>query len=383
MVSSAGNPHKSDDDLKLMLEKLEFIKTAKIFRRWRGSFLNRFEIFLEEDNIVNAQGAYEQFSHSMEAFANQVKKVEAYIESGDLTADRYFSSVKARNCLNEMSKMMASVIEEKDALIPSTVSMENDSGYNKFHMGAVLIRDNFEEYGRLTYYGESLQHMRKVTLAEIIDKQILEQMDNYGAKLKKFCDVMADLGLYEVMLKCREFACVEDNKDDLIFLDLKTGGIGELDRAACLGKRVITSTHKDQEGNEIFEESVLDDDGKAKLLKIIRQNPRLGLGFGNSLNSFQEESLATENAEVIRSMWGVTLRKTPRNKKGEEFIFLCQKTGVFGELSRKTCLEVAIITEVKDENGEAKVCESQLEFDERASLLEQIRSLLDLGVLEQ
>jgi hypothetical protein len=79
----------------------------------------------------------------------------------------------------------------------------------------------------------------------------------------------------------------------------------------------------------------------------------------------------------------VTLRKTPRNKKGEEFIFLCQKTGVFGELSRKTCLEVAIITEVKDENGEAKVCESQLEFDERASLLEQIRSLLDLGVLEQ
>ena len=63
-------------------------------------------------------------------------------------------------------------------------------------MGAILIRDNFKEYGKLTNCRDVLHEMRTQSLNDVADKQILEEMDNFAIKLQKFCDVMADLGLF-------------------------------------------------------------------------------------------------------------------------------------------------------------------------------------------
>jgi hypothetical protein len=52
---------KIDAGLKEMLEKLDFVKSARAFKRWRSSFLAKFESFLEESNIAVAQAAYEAF----------------------------------------------------------------------------------------------------------------------------------------------------------------------------------------------------------------------------------------------------------------------------------------------------------------------------------
>ena len=95
-----------------------------------------------------------------------------------------------------MNKNLTLIIDEQDALIPQTNQIEKKCGYNKFHMGAILIRDNFKEYGKLTNCRDTLQEMRTQSLNDVADKQILEEMDNFAIKLQKFCDVMADLGLF-------------------------------------------------------------------------------------------------------------------------------------------------------------------------------------------
>lgn len=181
---SSTNILKSDPDLKDLLGQLDTIRTVKTFKRWKSSFLTRWHEFLEQANCDKAQGAYDDFSHSMAKFIQMLQEVDAFVTSGDLTTDR--TTVKARNSLNEMSKVLTRTIGEKDDLIPQTASLERQRGYNKFHMGAVLVRDNFGEYGRLCEAKEILKHMRGESLNEVADKQILEEMDNFTVKLQKF-----------------------------------------------------------------------------------------------------------------------------------------------------------------------------------------------------
>jgi hypothetical protein len=375
--SVQGNPLKFDPELKALLDKIDFVKTYKAFTRWRGSFLNRFEAFLEEDGIQHADRAYRDFSKSMEAFVKDVSKVNEFIDRGELAVDNY--TVKARRGFAEMCKRMTQVIEEEDALIPSTGALEKKRGYNKFHMGSVLVRDSFEEYGRLAQCGDVLKHMRDVSLNQVADKQILEEMDNYRAKLQKFCDVMADLGLYEVMLKCREFAGEEDTQDDIIFLDLKTGGIGELDRGDVVEKKLLTFVAKTEDGKDVFSEACTDEESQDKLLKMIKQSNKLGLGFGIQNNTYEDEDVKADAARIA-NMWGVKLKKTEKNMKGEEFIFVDQKSGAFGELSRKMFIARGVLTEIKDENGKVVLGEAENDFEERSNLVETLRSVLKLGV---
>lgn len=189
---------KTDPELKEMLGQLEHVKTARTFQRWKSSFLTRWEEFLEQENIVSADYAYKEFAVNMEHFVKLISTVNAFVDAGDLTVNR--TTVKARNSLNEMSKVLTMVINEQDALIPQTAAFEKQRGYSKFHMGSVLVRDNFSEYGRLTESSTVLQHMRTQSLNQVADKQILEEMDNFTVKLQKFCDVMADLGLFGTLI---------------------------------------------------------------------------------------------------------------------------------------------------------------------------------------
>lgn len=371
------NPLKFDPELKALLEKLDFIKTGRSFKRWKGSFLSRFQSFLEEAGVDAAEKAYRDFSTDLNSFTKIVNKVEEFVEKGELQVDKY--TVKARNCLNEMSKTLTEIILKKDALIPQTNHMEKQRGYNKFHMGAVLVRDNFDEYGRLSACGDILKHMRKVSLQEFADKQLLEAMDQYGVTLQKFCDVMADLGIYEVMMKCLQFADDDDKDDDFVFLDLKTGGIGEVSRELCMSKKLINVIGQDEQGHDLYQEAAQDDENKEKLLKLMKDSKKLGLGFGQNDNQYAEESVNLD-AEKIKSMWGITLKKTPKNVKGEEFLFVDLKSGQYGELSRKLFIEHEVITEIKDEKGKFAIGEALQDFEERANMIESLRAALSLGI---
>jgi hypothetical protein len=185
------------------------------------------------------------------------------------------------------------------------------------------------------------------------------------------------------MLKCREFDVVEEgpNLDNLIFIDIKTLSFGELSRDDCLFHKVLTPRGVDANGQAVFAEIPTDDVAKDKLFKVVQDHPKLGFGSGKVNNTYNRDEVGISEMEKVQNMWGVKLKKTPKNVKGEEFIFIDQHTGTYGELSRAMCLERNLITETKDETTKKVIlAEAHSDIDDRAEIMERIRTLMKLGI---
>jgi hypothetical protein len=198
------NPIKEDPELQAILKQLNSVQRHE-FTRWRTSFLARYESFLDKSGTEIATKKYRHYSESVTALMRVIFKVEAFVRQRDLMPDK--STVKARHALSEMSKQITVVIEEQDALLPATGQMEKEIGYGKFIMGAVLVRDSFSDYRRLSMCVDSLENLHLV-LTNVANRQIMEEMERFGTKFQTFCDVVSDLGLRGTLEKCHEFVPV-------------------------------------------------------------------------------------------------------------------------------------------------------------------------------
>lgn len=189
------NPLKFDPELRDMVGQVGQIKKYSKFHRWKGSFLARFEQFLVQEGIDRASDAHTQFKSGMDIITHHVDNVESFVQRGDLTNDKV--TVKGRNSLNEMSKALTICCDVTEALIPSTGAEERRRGYNKFLIGAVLVRDGFAEYDRMRHLNDVLEYLGSEHLTDVADKQQHELFETYEHQFKRFCEIMEDLGLYE------------------------------------------------------------------------------------------------------------------------------------------------------------------------------------------
>jgi hypothetical protein len=264
------NPIQTDPQLKEMIERLDNVDSFRSFKMWRSSFLNRFETFLAEDGTAPAQTVYTEFRKSMGLFVKQVKAVQGFVEKGDISVDR--TTVKGRNSLNEMNKQLVEIIDEAQKLIPAKSAQERRRGYTKFHLGAILVRDGFKEHERMNMCSEILLRLKEDSLEGVADKQHLEEIINYDTALKRFRDILADLGLYEVMLKCWEYG---EQGEELIFIDLKTGTIGGVPIKMCI-ERGFIHTVKDEKGTHIaYKEAVTEDEDRNAILGLVKEALKL------------------------------------------------------------------------------------------------------------
>jgi hypothetical protein len=268
------NPLKVDEDLKGLLDKLLTVQSPRTFDRWRQQFLRLFESYLEQDGIDKAHKSNEDFTNETVLLASVVNKVQKNTETGALSKESV--TVKGRNSLNELNKVMTNCVNSLQRFVPSTRSEEKELGYSKFQMGAVLVRDGFTIYGRLSMISSIAKSLREGALAEVADKQILEMIDYFDLCFRRFCDLMADLGLYEFMLKAQQFAgMTEDGRDNLvIFVDLKTGSIGELHRDDCFKKGMLTLT-TDKNGRSVILEAAIDEEDRQDLIDMLKAKLKL------------------------------------------------------------------------------------------------------------
>lgn len=190
-----SNPLKFDSGLRNMIAEVENITKHYKFQRWKGSFLERFEQFLLKPGIEQAQEAHLEFKAGMDVISRHVDNVETFVKKGDLTNEKV--TVKGRNSLNEMCMELAKYCDETAALIPATSAEERKRGYNKYMVGAVLVRDGFTEYDRMKHLSDVLVYLSSEHLTEVADKQQHELFVTYANQFKKFCEIMEDLGLYE------------------------------------------------------------------------------------------------------------------------------------------------------------------------------------------
>lgn len=196
-MAQEGNPLKDDPTLRNQLIQLDRVKSRRKWEPWKRSFTKRFESFLDQSGVEKAQEAYEQLSRDMDRTVSLVQKCEEMNQMGALTNER--ATVKGRHALNEMVNDLVVRWGAIKEMVPGTGDEEEARGYNKFMLGAILVRDDFSEYERMEYVYDTIQIMGEDTLKEVADRVHIEQFANYQIQFQRFCDLLADLGLYEGM----------------------------------------------------------------------------------------------------------------------------------------------------------------------------------------
>jgi hypothetical protein len=198
-----NNPIKTDAELNILVHsKLEHISKYKTFTRWKGKFLQRFETFLYQKGMDPAQRQADALQVTLNKLCKQTSRVLQYIDQGDLTANR--KTVKASLSVNEMCNTLEQARVELEGLIPSGRE-EKRIGYTKFHLGAILIQQNFPQYVAMKHIEADLQSIAQKTINDVLDRQQHDCFNHYLKQVVRFCDIMADLDMYEIMKKCMQF----------------------------------------------------------------------------------------------------------------------------------------------------------------------------------
>ena len=208
------NPLKSDPELVGLLKRLDKIGKYKTFNRWKDKFLTRFDSLVFEGGMGPATANCDEFSATLKKTVKFADKVAGHNERGELSPQK--KSVKASLALSELANHLTTTVEKLDLLIPSTGKDEKQLGYTKFHLGAVLIRQGFHQYITMKAIEDAITAIGE-KIADVADKQQLELFQMYHKKFQRFCDIMADLNLYEIMMKCVQFAKapdVEESSDE-------------------------------------------------------------------------------------------------------------------------------------------------------------------------
>ncbi|KAL7576596.1 hypothetical protein ACA910_018083 [Epithemia clementina (nom. ined.)] len=201
-IITTTNPLRDDDVLPVLLEQLDSLQTHREFGHWKEAFLDRLEgQYLDPAGLTAAQQRYRQLGTYMGQLVTTVKALEQLQRRGKLNDQTV--SVKAHQTISKLNETMKLASTQLRQLIPGTADEVTTYGFSKFHMGAVLVRDHFGEYDRLYLCDQILRHLHR-TLASIVDHQVLDEMKRFGVQLENFCAIMADLGLYEAMVKCHQ-----------------------------------------------------------------------------------------------------------------------------------------------------------------------------------
>ena len=220
------NPLQSDPVLIDLLQKLNGVSTQDGFNRWKNDFLNRLQNVLDDDNNgdgndqqqpVSGGGArdedvqsawpyvamsYDNYRKRIDKFVSAVSKVNRHVSGGTLTHTKV--SVKARNSLSEIVKQCQGIDDELQVIAPRYSSEEKASGYNRFHLGYIFIKDDFIEYERMNKSLSTLRGLRQQVVNDVADKHLLAQLDEFEKSLERLhATIIIDMGIEGVLWKAR------------------------------------------------------------------------------------------------------------------------------------------------------------------------------------
>lgn len=145
----------------------------------------------------------------------------------------------------------------------------------------------------------------------------------------------------ECGIKAKSELTVEPQMDAIIFVDIKCGTLLAVDRELVIEKGALTPN----QGNKLdFNEAAKDSAARAHILRVMMESPTLGVNPQVVVSATEVDDYDMQEAESVKSKWGVSLKKREKNKKGEEFIFIDPKSGASGELSRQKYIDMKFIT---------------------------------------
>jgi hypothetical protein len=198
----AENPLQTDDKLKKLLEDVNSVKSDDAFHNWRKSFLVVYESYLDPDGVLNARDADGRLIIKLQGLAKTAFQVKALC--GDRSISLQQVTAEGRSGLTKLTTDMRDVEVAVGSFCPKTTKDQDAVGYDKFELGAVLIKDGFQAYEIMLTTRDFITKLRDGPLDGILDKNSLRIMEFYINGIQSFVDVMADLGLMGLMKKCME-----------------------------------------------------------------------------------------------------------------------------------------------------------------------------------
>eukprot|EP00536_Pseudo-nitzschia_multiseries_P000430 jgi/Psemu1/249511/estExt_Genewise1Plus.C_50236 len=373
VASTSNNPITNDVQLNILVhDKLDKITKYKPFHRWKSKFLGRFETYLSESGRDPANEASLKLQRHLQGCLKRADILLNHIHKGDLSPITGKKTVRASLALNEFCQDLEDTRVEVRELVPAKSVDERRLGYTKFHVGASLIDEGFPQYVAMKELEEKVQEIADLTRdiendEDILDKLQRELFRNYQKQVTRFCDVMADLDLYEIMLKC-----VHSEEEKIVIVDTKYGTMFSVDRETAIAKGVLTP--KIVNDDEQFLEATEKDIDKSRMRKSMLSSPNLKVKPQIVVAKMKIEEYELEEAEKVQNLWGVNLKKTNHKKRGTEILFVDLKTEAVGFLNRTKLMDMEFITVVKvidpnvlgdNKKGEVEETLEQAETDQQ------------------
>ena len=196
---------------------------------------------------------------------------------------------------------------------------------------------------------------------------------------EKLSDALKDNGILKLLKsnssKQGKLVMMIHAGNGIIFLDLKTASIFSIPRKECIAKHILTVSKKNPQ--EWDEQSQIIE--KQQIVRKITTHPKLGIvKVAEKQVCDYEDGLDMEEAEKVKSMWGVQLKKRVKNAEGEELLFVDLRTSAVGELSRKKCVELGAFAIGKDSEGHEIVEEAVTDANQRDDLVTSLRQALKI-----
>ena len=216
--SGSNNPITNDANLNILVhDKLPTVTKYKQFQRWKSKFMDRFNAYLTQSGMEPASVATGDLQVHLDACLRRALDVLEQIDKGNLSPTR--RSVKASRALKEFCVIIEECRVELEELIPATQVDEKRRRYTKFHVGASLIKAGFPQFVAMKQLEESVHSMCDKTHDPNTDDDTLDKTERelfalYTTQVARFCDIMADLDLYDIMLQCVRFLVPPENEEE-------------------------------------------------------------------------------------------------------------------------------------------------------------------------
>lgn len=180
----------------------------------------------------------------------------------------------------------------------------------------------------------------------------------------------------------------------VILVDVKTASMVTVNRHDCIQQSILatlsTNINRNNKNNNNNNErrsttphdKVLWKDAakgseRERLVKLLKEHPRLGMLTAQERKQVVED-IGLQEAENVKNLWGVSLKKRQRNKQGEEVIFVDPLTETLVELARDEIISRKLMTVGQDTNQQEIIQENVTDPGEREELIEKIRKVLRL-----
>jgi hypothetical protein len=125
------------------------------------------------------------------------------------------------------------VIQTISEFVPATPQNEDKVGYTVYHLGAVLLRNDFEVFEWMRKTRNSMCKMMDDCLVKCLEKTTRDHnlitFQNYIRQIQTFCDALAEIDLYQVMVKVFKLFYRRDIAPPNVSYDLSGQFVGASD----------------------------------------------------------------------------------------------------------------------------------------------------------